>query len=198
MKIFILFNVWIFCLLILLTGCKDESSEIQISENQKQEMRETAGDFMKQLKSVLIKEIQTEGIVSAVSVCSDTAQILANDFGLERGVYIKRVSFKNRNEVNYPDEYEAAILKEFESMKQRGELDENSENIQMVEEDGYNYIKYMKPIFVQAECLNCHGETNNIIEPVMQKITEKYPSDRAVGYNVGDLRGAVSISKLIE
>ena len=51
---------------------------------------------MESLKSVLVKEMQTNGIVSAVSVCSDTAQILTNNYGVNKGIYIKRVSFKNQ------------------------------------------------------------------------------------------------------
>lgn len=192
---------WVFAILFsfyALVSCSEKAEEIAVTENQKVEMRKAAGDFLKQLKGVLAKEIQSNGILSAVTVCSDTAYILSNNFGLERGVLIKRVSFNNRNRFNYPDEYESEILDNFASMKQKGELNENSEYSEIVTIEEVKYLKYMKPIFIQAECLNCHGKESEITYPVRQLINKKYPQDKAVGYSLGDLRGAVSIEKLLD
>lgn len=74
-------------------------------------LRNDAKSFFDSLKSVLIKEIQTHGIVSAVSVCSNTAQELTKEFGILKDIYIKRVTFKNRNPLNAPDNFEAKALK---------------------------------------------------------------------------------------
>jgi len=183
--------------LCVLFSCSEKIEETAVTENQKEEMRKTAGDFLKHIKGVLIKEIQSNGIVSAVAVCSDTAHVLSNNFGLERGVFIKRVSNKNRNRFNYPDEYESEILDHFASMKQKGELNEKSEHSEIVTIEEIKYIKYMKPIFIHAECLNCHGKDNEITDPVRKIINKKYPQDKATGYSLGDLRGAVSIRKLL-
>jgi len=49
---------------------------------------------MESLKTILVKEMQTNGIAAAVSVCSDTAQLLTNNYGIKKGIYIKRVSVK--------------------------------------------------------------------------------------------------------
>lgn len=192
---------WILSLAVsfsVLVSCTKKADEISVTENQKEEMRKTAGDFLKHLKGILVNEIQSNGIVSAVAVCSETAHILSNNFGLERGVFIKRVSFKNRNQFNYPDEYESEILNKFASMKQRGELNENSEHSEIITVEEIKYIKYMKPIFIQAECLNCHGKENEIADPVKKIINKEYPQDKAIGYSPGDLRGAVSIKKLLD
>ena len=88
-------------LTMFLIQCSEDKQDV--SESQLIAMRVTAADFMKELKSILIEQIQTGGVVKAVSVCSDTAQLLTNDFGVERGVFIKRVSLKNRNKNNYPE-----------------------------------------------------------------------------------------------
>jgi len=195
-KYFWIFNIP-FCLCVLFS-CSEKIEETAVTENQKVEMRKTAGDFLKHIKGVLVKEIQSNGVVSAVAVCSDTAHVLSNNFGLERGVFIKRVSFKNRNRFNYPDEYELEILNQFASMMQKGELNENSEHSEIVTIGEIKYIKYMKPIFIHAECLNCHGKDNEIADPVRKIINKKYPQDKATGYSLGDLRGAVSIRKLLD
>lgn len=181
---------------ILLGGCDEERTEV--SKDQLAGMRTTSIEFMKTLKGILIKQMQTKGVVEAVSVCSDTAQVLTNNFGLQKGVYIRRVSFKNRNENNYPDDFEKKVLSKFELLKQNNELDGNTEHFETIKEGEITYIRYLKPILIQAECLNCHGSKNEILPEVKELIALKYPNDKAIGYNVGDLRGAVSLKKVVE
>jgi hypothetical protein len=137
-------------------------------------------------------------MLSAVAVCSDTAQVLTNDFGLMKGVYIKRVSFKNRNQNNVPDEFEEKVLKQFEQLESKGKLTSDTEHSEIITENDYQYLRYMKPIKIGASCLKCHGNEGNIPPEVKELITKRYPDDKAVGYKNGDLRGAVSIKKLID
>ena len=173
-------------------------NKVEISEAQVTGMRTTAMEFMKDLKGVLISQIQTSGVLQAVSVCSDTAQVLTNNFGVQKGVFIRRVSFKNRNENNLPDEFEKKIFSTFELLHQNKELNTETEHAEVVQEGEFRYLRYLKPILVQAECLNCHGSETDIIPEVEQLIAQKYSDDKAVGYNIGDLRGAVSLKKVIE
>ena len=182
--------------LLLLIRCSENKPEL--SEDQLDAMRSTSGDFMKKLKGVLIEQIQTGGVVQAVSVCSDTAQILTNEFGLSRGVFIKRVSLKNRNENNYPDDFEKNVLIKFQLIEKSNELNNQTEYAEITTEDGIKYLRYLKPIVLQAECLNCHGSESEVMPEVFDLIAQKYPNDKAIGYKMGDLRGAVSIKKAIE
>ena len=82
--------------LFLVAGCGEKPTP-ELTEQIKNGLRTDAKQFMESLKTVLVKEMQTNGIVSAVSVCSDTAQILTNNYGVNKGIYIKRVSFKLLN-----------------------------------------------------------------------------------------------------
>jgi hypothetical protein len=182
--------------IVLLFSCTEKKTEV--NENQLEGMRTTSTEFMKTLKGILIKQIQTKGVVQAVSVCSDTAQVLTNNFGLQKGVFIRRVSFKNRNENNYPDDFEKKILSEFELLKKNNELNDKTEHFELVKEGEYTYLRYLKPILVQAECLNCHGNKDEMMPEVKELIALKYSGDKAVGYNIGDLRGAVSVKKVVE
>jgi len=179
-----------------LLSCSE--NKVEVSEQEIAGMRTTATEFMKDLKGVLISQIQTNGVLQAVSVCSDTAQVLTNNFGLQKGVYIKRVSFKNRNENNFPDDFEKKVLNKFEMLHQNKELNSETEHAEIVEEGEFKYLRYLKPILVQAECLNCHGSETDIMPEVKQLIAQEYTSDKAVGYKIGDLRGAVSLKKVIE
>ena len=190
-----LINVSILFFLILFLGCADKRTEV--TEDQLEGMRATSMEFMKSLKGILIKQIQTKGVLQAVSVCSDTAQVLTNNFGLQKGVFIRRVSLRNRNENNYPDDFEKMVLNKFELLKQNNELDNKTEHIETVKEGEYTYVRYLKPILIQAECLNCHGNPNDMMTDVKDLIMQKYPQDKAVGYSIGDLRGAVSVKKAL-
>jgi len=181
---------------ILFFSCTEKRTEV--SKDQLTGMRTTSMEFMKSLKGILINQIQTKGVVQAVSVCSDTAQVLTNNFGLQKGVFIRRVSFKNRNENNSPDDFEKKILSKFELLKQNNELDDKTEHFETVKEGEFTYLRYLKPILIQAECLNCHGSGNEMLPEVRELIALKYPSDKAIGYSVGDLRGAISLKKVLE
>ena len=181
---------------LLLLNCSDK--EMEVTEEQKEQMRTTAADFMDELKGILLNQVQTNGVVSALDVCSDTAQVLTNEFGLQRGVFIKRISVKNRNTNNFPDDYEQTILNSFQEMLRNKKIDGKTELAELVKEGEFTYLRYMKPILIQPECLNCHGSESNMLEEVSKIISKRYPDDKARDYNQGDLRGAVSIKKLVE
>jgi len=190
------FSALVLLFSLSLLSCSE--NKVEVSEQETAGMRTIAMGFMKDLKGVLINQIQTNGVLQAVSVCSDTAQVLTNNFGLQKGVYIKRVSFKNRNENNFPDDFEKKVLNKFELLHLNKELNSDTEHAEVVQEGEFKYLRYLKPILVQAECLNCHGGETDIIPEAKQLIAQKYSDDKAVGYKIGDLRGAVSLKKVIE
>jgi hypothetical protein len=51
----------------------------------------------------------------------------------------------------------------------------------------------MKPLIVQPVCIACHGPRENIPAEVKLILEQKYPEDRATGFLVGDVRGAISV-----
>ncbi len=182
--------------LFIITSCSDKLQP-ELTEQIKEGLRKDAKEFMESLKDILVKEIQARGTASAVNVCSDTAQILTNDYGLKKGIYIKRVSFKNRNQNNIPDKYESKALQYFEELKSSGKLNENTEFIEIEEINGIKKVRYLKPIIIQPLCLNCHGSEESMSRDVKNIINTRYPDDKAAGYNLDDLRGAVSINKTL-
>jgi hypothetical protein len=192
MKNFILLPL--FLTVLYCCGCS-EKTDTGLSEQYKDELRQDSKEFMESLRTVLVKEMQTNGVLAAVSVCSDTAQILTNEYGAEKGIYIKRVSFNNRNAGNYPDKFEADGLRHFEELKNSGRLDETTEIFNIVEEGGFKSVRYLKPIITQAPCLSCHGPAESISPEVKSIIDTNYPEDKATGYQINDLRGAVSVIK---
>lgn len=183
--------------IVILFSCGEKKDEPQVTEEQQKELRAAATGFMKSLKGVLVNQIKENGIVAAVSVCSDTAQKLTNNYADENNIYLKRVSFKYRNNKDKPDEYETEVLNHMAELENKGKLDKNFEYVAVETIDGEKVIHYMMPIFVGDECLPCHGNKEQIPEEIKQILNEKYPEDKATGYEPGDLRGAVSIKKKI-
>jgi len=96
---------------------------------------------------------------------------------------ISRVALKNRNPNNKLNEQEKKLFAEIESAHIKGE-DVKGE---LIEESGHEV--YYKPIFVKGLCLACHGSEEQIGEDNLRIITDLYPSDKATGFEMGDLRG---------
>lgn len=180
-----------------LISCANKENVKKPSEVETAELRSAAGEFLGHLKSVLVNEMQNHGVIEAVYVCSDTALILTGQIGETKKLQIKRVSEKNRNPNNSPDEFEKSVLEKFKEFHSSKQIDETTEYAEYSEIDGMEVIRYMKPIIVQNECLSCHGSREYIPDAVSSILTRLYPEDKARNYSIGDLRGAVSIIKKI-
>jgi hypothetical protein len=72
-----------------------------------------------------------------------------------------------------------------------------NEYVEVIDEGGQKYLRYMRPLVALPLCINCHGPKENISAEVKTILSEKYPEDRATGFLVGDLRGAVSVKILL-
>ena len=177
---------------LVISGC---GKQVEIKPEMIDESRKISIEFMSNLKNLVFSKISEDGVLNAVSVCSDTALVYTKHYSENKGIDIRRITFKNRNPKNIPDEFESKVLKIFERQKSDGKLNKDSEYAEITETEGRKVYRYMKPISVSAECLTCHGNSSEIPEEVQLLIKEKYPVDKARDYKAGDLRGAVSIIK---
>lgn len=155
--------------------------------------RHIVTQFMQTYKTILLKAMNTGGASGAISVCADTAQAIAHSMGEKQSVTIQRVSTRWRNPANAPDHFEDSVLTLFGQRKSEGELNDQSENFTIVQTDSGTVARYLKPIIVQSVCLSCHGPEQSVTEEIRRTLKKRYPDDRALGYAVGDLRGAVSV-----
>jgi methyl-accepting chemotaxis protein len=85
-----------------------------------------------------------------------------------------------RQDDNAPDDFETAAIRAFK-------LDKKLEFVERYEREKY---RYARPILVQQECLKCHGSPKDAPKTVI----EKYGSEKAFGYKVGQVRGIISVS----
>jgi diguanylate cyclase (GGDEF)-like protein/PAS domain S-box-containing protein len=100
------------------------------------------------------------------------------------GMTFKNVSDRPRNPSNQADRHE------MEDIAWYRENPEEKERVRLIElESGQSVNQFTSPIWVEKFCLNCHDRP----ERSPQGITAMYPDDPAYGYQVGDLRGLISI-----
>ena len=59
--------------------------------------------------------------------------------------------------------------------------------------DGRESLRYLKPLVANAMCLTCHGTSETIPPDVAEALADHYPDDRGTGFDVGDVRGAITI-----
>lgn len=161
-----------------------------------EESRQLASAFLKQLGGALQKEMQAHGAEAAIAVCRDLAPRIANQLSLEKGWKVTRVGTRVRNPmIGTPDVWEQETLASFERRLKEGEKLDAMEYSQIVNEPGAQYYRYMKAIGTQPVCTACHGGADSIPANVKKALDKHYPHDKATGYSVGQLRGAVSIKR---
>ncbi len=159
---------------------------------------ETARGLVKTFAGELGMKLKTAlgegGAVEAIRVCNVVAPDIADRLSTEHDWHIARTSLQPRNTDNAPDDWEAAVLRDFDERLRNGEAIKDMEYFAEVATEDGTLFRYMKPIPTQGLCLTCHGSD---IDPVVQsEISRLYPDDRATGYRMGDIRGAFTLSRL--
>lgn len=109
---------------------------------------------------------------------------IARDFARwnDSGAIFNNVSDRPRNPRNQADADELAAMRWFrENPRAVERLDD------IARADGKRYLLYTAPIWIEEFCLRCHGDPEDAPPGI------RAANDSAYGYQVGDLRGVVSI-----
>jgi len=176
--------------MLLLAGCQTQTVDTQPHLHDAQK---TAQAFTQQLGGTLKQQIQNHGVVSAIPFCKEVAPAITQQHSINAKT-IKRVSTKARNrQLGIPDAWEEKTLASFAQQTLTASADAPLEFSQVTQENGVRYFRYAKAIKIQDMCLKCHGQAQDISPDVLNALDKHYPNDIARGYQVGDLRGAISI-----
>ena len=159
------------------------------------EMQSITSVFMQKLGKTLKTTIQAGGAKSAIHVCQTVAPELANQLSRETGWKVSRVSLKVRNPlVGTPDDWERKQLIHLSKVAvSAGRSPERLEASFIGDSSEHRSIRYLRALPTGPLCLTCHGQTTDIPEDVASTLEELYPHDKATGYKLGDIRGAISI-----
>jgi len=158
------------------------------------EAKAIAMEFFASLKGELEAAMQSGGPAGAVVVCNAKAPVIAAEMSAKTGWAVARTSLKLRNpRQNAPDEWEQAVLLDFEKRHAAGEDVQSIAYAETTESDGQKTFRFMKAIPTSEICLTCHGA--DIQPDIASAIDAVYPDDEAKGYELGDIRGAFTLSK---
>ena len=152
---------------------------------------EISTEAQQQLMAKLQQTISENGVPAAIEVCHTQALPILGEVSDRYGVEIRRASFQFRNPIDQPDQDEGPILDAYQYNVENQLPSEP--NIQKLQNG--DILLYTRAILIpNALCLNCHGAKGKEITPETQSILdEKYPGDKATGFQIGDLRGMWSI-----
>jgi hypothetical protein len=157
--------------------------------------RKVVKELMGQLGGKVQSEMQAGGPAATIKICKIIAPGIASDISRKTGQRVSRVTLKVRNPLlGSPDAWEQNVLMDFEKRLEK-ESPANMEFAEVVTEPQGKYQRYMKAIPVQEVCLKCHGAPDTLVQPVKDVLSAEYPNDKATGYTLGQIRGAISIKK---
>lgn len=174
-------------------GVVAESAQPDTSQLE-QEARQLIQSFAATLQTTLKSAIAEGGLTKAVSVCQIEAPNIAGQVAAE-GWTVGRTSLRERNPENRPDDWELAQLQSFEEQHTKGVAVPLLKVAEVIEENDQRKFRYMQAIPTQGLCLACHG--SQLATDVQTILAERYPSDRAVGFSEGDLRGAFTLTRTL-
>lgn len=131
----------------------------------------------KRLMGKVMQTVKEEGFVAAVEVCHGEAAPITKAVGEEMDVKIGRVSDKLRNTDNVGPDWVSPLIEAA-----------GDEAHYAVQDDVFRAVK---PLPIAENCLNCHGQKDDLAEGVASALETYYPDDKATGYELGDIRGWV-------
>lgn len=158
-----------------------------------------AQQTLQRLRQVMMREMQTAmqgGVKQAIGVCRHLAPEIEDQIEKETGWQIRRIGLRVRNPGNTPDTRERSMMMSFELRAMAGQGPEMLRSTRLFDRDGTQTVHFMQAIPTFDTCLACHGK--QIAPEVTTAIKELYPQDQAIGYEVGDIRGAFSLYKVFD
>lgn len=149
--------------------------------------------LLKTLGGNLKKHMKAGGPMEAAEFCTTNAYPLTDKVSSDLGkdVTVKRISLNYRNPANKPaTNEETAVLNTFQTLQDNKVLLPEY-LVEQVDKDTY---KYYKPLSInKGVCLKCHGNISKNTK-LAAYIVKNYPEDKATGYKMGDLRGAIVVT----
>ncbi|WP_458627022.1 c-type heme family protein [Winogradskyella sp. PC D3.3] len=137
----------------------------------------------------LMGTIQKKGVLEALTFCNERAYPLTDSMSVVHNAVIRRVSDKPRNPKN------KANLEELDYINIFKKVIANNEEASPIVKEMDTKVKVYYPITTNAMCLQCHGKPNETLnETTLTRIKSLYPMDKAIGYNINEVRGIWSIT----
>lgn len=113
--------------------------------------------FASTLQAELKKAIHEGGPLYAINVCNTRAMSITKKVSAEEDLKLGRVSLKNRNPNNVPNDLQRKARGDFETRKSKGEEIATLLHAEVIGQDNDKQFRYMKAIPTGKICVLCHG-----------------------------------------
>lgn len=159
--------------------------------------RAKATPVLPKVAATLKEALDQRGPVGAIEACNLKAPKLLDQASADTGWQVRRVSLRTRNaQTGTPDAWQARQLADFNIRAAAGAKPESLEVGEIVTaHDGKQTFRYLRALPVMEVCTTCHGDAAKLDPAVQSKLRELYPEDRATGYRVGEIRGALAVER---
>jgi hypothetical protein len=169
----------------LIIACRREERPATPAVDPLARVDEALTQFAGTLRKKLGDALKEGGPAHAVNVCATDAPALYAKIRADTGITIGRSSLRLRTPADAAPPWVAEWLKARGERKAAG-----VEGIREIVDTGSGKVaRVLRPIAIEAPCLACHGA--EVAPEVAAALAAKYPGDRATGYELGDLRGAL-------
>ena len=160
------------------------------------ETREATQPLLGKVVGTLKESLNKSTPHDTVDICREKLPGLVKEVREKTGWNIRRVSLKLRNpERGTPDEWETKVLADFDKRAAAGEKRDQLEMGEIVSMPEGKVFRYMKALPVQETCLTCHGDADKQTPELKARLASLYPKDQATGYQLGQIRGALTVKR---
>jgi Protein of unknown function (DUF3365) len=137
------------------------------------------------MQSAVLRELDAAlargDAAGGVSFCHVDVTGIIQRVSREPGVAAGRTSDRLRNPANAPRPWAAALVAAHAGRPAKGV-------------DGYavdlgDKVGVLRPIAERPMCASCHGTGDRLAPGVALLLRDRYPSDRAIGFHDGEIRG---------
>jgi hypothetical protein len=137
------------------------------------------------MHDALVRELndamERGGAAAAVDSCHIDAAAVSQRLGRTHGIPAGWTSDRLRNPTNMPQAWSAGIVKEYAGRRAR--------DVEGFAIDLGDRVGVLRPIAQRPMCVGCHGPADQVGQGVRQVLAERYPADRAIGFENGEIRG---------
>lgn len=133
------------------------------------------------LQGRLLEELGSKGPAGAVRICREEAPALTQAVSVESGIVLGRTSHRLRNPANQPRTWAQTYV--------TANAGRAASEVEPVWFDLGTRIGVLRSIPTVGPCLLCHGNREAMDPQLRAVLAELYPTDQAVGFREGDLRG---------
>ncbi|HXW04131.1 MAG TPA: DUF3365 domain-containing protein [Vicinamibacterales bacterium] len=137
------------------------------------------------MQDALLRELQDGlargGPAGALASCHLDAAALSERLARSHGIPAGRTSDRLRQPANAARPWAAGIVREHAGQRAR--------DIEGFAVDLGDRLGVIRPIAERPMCAGCHGPAESLSPAVRDALAARYPADRAIGFQDGEIRG---------